>query len=92
MNNNIARYNNVDIRLPKSFFVTKKSGSNSAGLITSPAETRSMIEWTESSMKESVFNFIGGSYANNAAAVAASLPVGTIYYNTTTGYLTAVTA
>lgn len=97
----------VDIRLPKSFFVSRKSGSNVAGLIPSANETRSLMEWVNERITEEDLvlltwlntnvtaanpSFIPGAYADNAAATTAGLAVGTVYYNTTTGYLAAVTA
>lgn len=97
----------VDIRLPKSFFVSRKSGSNVAGLIPSAKETRSLMEWVneriteedlvllqwlETNVTAATPSFIAGAYVDNAAAVTAGHAVGSIYYNTTTDLLTAVTA
>jgi len=97
----------VDIRLPKSFFVSRKSGSNVAGLIPSAKETRSLMEWVneriteedlvllqwlETNVTAATPSFIAGAYVDNDAAIDGGLSEGDIYYNTSTGFLTAVTA
>ena len=89
---------NIDIRLPLSFSVTRKTGSNTPGLIPSVGETVSLLDWTNGRLADgrlkvtvsSIEDLIGGSYVSEAAATTAGLSAGDIYYNTTIGKLVTV--